>query len=142
MILQSSSENDTITIATRFTATLKSGDCVLLTGDLGMGKSIFCRAIIRALTGVSDLNVPSPTFTLTQIYETPLGDVWHFDLYRLKSPEELYEIGWEEARSGGICLIEWPDRLGYLKPRKTISVNIQSGTSPDNRIIGVTRHDD
>jgi tRNA threonylcarbamoyladenosine biosynthesis protein TsaE len=85
------------------------------------------------------LNVPSPTFTLIQTYNTELGEVYHFDLYRLKSPEELYEIGWEDALSSGILLVEWPERLGYLTPKTAISVTIQSGKTPESRSITIER---
>ena len=61
--------------------------------------------------------MPSPTFTLVEVYETPGGTYWHFDLYRLETPEQVFELGWEEARAGGIVLLEWPERLGPLLPK-------------------------
>ena len=139
MIYKTSSENDTIKAAAEFAATLKPRDIVLLNGDLGMGKSVFARAIIRALTGQPDLDVPSPTFTLAQTYETPVGDVWHLDLYRLKDPEELYEIGWEDALTSGIILVEWPERLDYLTPKKSIKVTLMQGETPTSRVITIER---
>jgi tRNA threonylcarbamoyladenosine biosynthesis protein TsaE len=96
---------------------LKPGDVVGLTGDLGAGKTTLARAIIRAAAGDPDLIVPSPTFTLVEVYETPRGTFWHFDLYRLDDPQQIYELGWEEARAEGIVLMEWPDRLGPLLPK-------------------------
>lgn len=139
MIYKTSSENDTIKAAAEFAGTLKPRDIVLLNGDLGMGKSVFARAVIRAMTGNQDLDVPSPTFTLAQTYETKVGDVWHFDLYRLKDPEELYEIGWEDALSSGILLVEWPDRLDYLTPKSAITVTLSQGDTPTSRSITIER---
>lgn len=139
MIYKTSSETETITAAAEFAATLNPRDIVLLDGDLGMGKSVFSRAIIRALTSNPDLDVPSPTFTLAQTYDTPKGDVWHFDLYRLKDPEELYEIGWEDALTSGILLVEWPERLDYLTPKKAIKVTLTQGDTPTSRVITIER---
>lgn len=130
-------EAETSAFATRFAATLKGGDIVLLTGDLGAGKSVFCRAAIRALSGKPDLDVPSPTFTLVQTYDTAAGSVWHFDLYRLKDPEEIHEIGWEEALAGGIVLVEWPDRLGNYTPAKSMNVHI--AIDGNNRLITMSK---
>ncbi|OFW88814.1 MAG: tRNA (adenosine(37)-N6)-threonylcarbamoyltransferase complex ATPase subunit type 1 TsaE [Alphaproteobacteria bacterium RIFCSPHIGHO2_12_FULL_45_9] len=139
MIYKTSSEEETIKAAAAFAATLKPRDIILLNGDLGMGKSVFSRAVIRTITHNPDLDVPSPTFTLAQTYNTPMGDVWHFDLYRLKDPEELYEIGWEDALSSGIILVEWPERLNYLTPKKSITVTLTQGETPTSRVITVER---
>lgn len=139
MKYNTSSETETIAVAAEFAATLKPRDIVLLNGDLGMGKSVFSRAIIRALTLSPDLDVPSPTFTLAQTYDTPIGEVWHFDLYRLKDPEELYEIGWEDALTSGVILVEWPERLDYLTPKKAIKVTLMQGETPTSRVITIER---
>ncbi len=103
---------------------LKPGDVVGLKGELGAGKTTLARAILRAAAGDPDLVVPSPTFTLVEVYDTPRGTYWHFDLYRLEAPEQVYELGWEEALAGGIVLIEWPERLGALLPRH-LAVNLE-----------------
>ncbi len=97
-------------------ARLKRGDVVALKGDLGAGKTTLARAIIRAAAGDPGLIVPSPTFTLVETYATPNGTYWHFDLYRLEMPEQVFELGWEEALAEGIVLLEWPERLGALLP--------------------------
>jgi len=89
---------------------LEPGEAVLLYGPLGMGKSTLARGLIRALAGEAE-DVPSPTFTLVQFYETD-PPVAHFDLYRLTRPEEAFEIGLDEALDVGAALIEWPERLG------------------------------
>lgn len=142
MIYNTSSENETIEVANRFATRLNTGDIILLKGDLGMGKSVFSRAIIRHLTKSPDLTVPSPTFTLVQTYDTPdpkIGTLWHFDLYRLESPEDLYEIGWEDALTSGVILVEWPERLDYLTPRSAITVTIKPGETATSRIIMIER---
>ena len=103
-------------LATRLARTVRPGDALLLEGPLGAGKSTLARAFLRALAGDPLLEVPSPSYTLMQSYELPAGVVaHHFDLYRLSGPADLGELGWEEAREG-IVLVEWPDRLGTLRP--------------------------
>jgi tRNA threonylcarbamoyladenosine biosynthesis protein TsaE len=89
---------------------LRPGDAVLLEGLLGMGKSTLARGLIRALAG-TDVDVPSPTFTIVQVYDTS-PPVAHFDLYRLERPSEAAEIGLDEALDLGCAVIEWPERLG------------------------------
>ena len=88
---------------------LAPGEAVLLYGPLGMGKSTLARGLIRALTRPGE-EVPSPTFTLVQFYESD-PPIAHFDLYRLSRPEEAFEIGLDEALDEGCALIEWPERL-------------------------------
>jgi tRNA threonylcarbamoyladenosine biosynthesis protein TsaE len=113
---------------------LKPGDVVGLKGDLGAGKTTLARAIIRSAAADPDLIVPSPTFTLVEVYDTPRGSFWHFDLYRLDDPQQVYELGWEEARAEGIVLLEWPDRLGPLLP-KHLSVTLELASDDGRRAI-------
>ena len=89
------SENETLERAAAFAHMLEPRDVVLLNGDLGAGKTAFTRQIIRTLTNNPELAVPSPTFTLVQTYDSPKMDIWHFDLYRLSDPDEIFELGWE-----------------------------------------------
>jgi tRNA threonylcarbamoyl adenosine modification protein YjeE len=103
----------TQSLAARLAPLLRAGDCVTLEGALGAGKTEFARALLREL-GVSG-EIPSPTFTLVQGYETRLGEVSHFDLYRLKTEAELEELGWFDALSG-LTLIEWPEKAGSCLP--------------------------
>jgi tRNA threonylcarbamoyladenosine biosynthesis protein TsaE len=98
----------------------RGGDVLALWGELGAGKTRLARAFIGALTGESD--IPSPTFTLVQTYETAIGTVWHFDLYRLSAAGETAELGIEDALADGVALIEWPDRLDAALPRRRLDV--------------------
>ena len=134
MDYKTSSEEETIKIAQDMAEHLSSGDILALYGDLGVGKSVFCRALIRTLTHTPDLNVPSPTFSLVQTYETSAFEIWHFDLYRIEDPEEIYEIGWEEALSGNLSLIEWPDKIEPLLPPNTKKLIFEE-ISPTERLI-------
>jgi tRNA threonylcarbamoyladenosine biosynthesis protein TsaE len=103
---------------------LRPRDVVALQGGLGVGKTTLARAILRAASGDPALIVPSPTFTLVEIYDTPAGVFWHFDLYRLEEPEQVFELGWEEARADGMALVEWAERLGALLPRERLTVTL------------------
>jgi tRNA threonylcarbamoyladenosine biosynthesis protein TsaE len=105
-------------------ALARPGDTILLEGELGVGKSAFARAFLRAASGNPALEVPSPTFTLVQSYDTRLGTVHHFDLWRLCSSAALAELGWDEAR-GDLVLVEWPDRLGGLRPADALTVALR-----------------
>jgi tRNA threonylcarbamoyladenosine biosynthesis protein TsaE len=113
---------------------LKTGDILALNGDLGSGKTSFARAVINALSPVAE-EVPSPTFTLVQVYEAGNPAIWHFDLYRLEKREDILELGWEEARRQGAALVEWPERLGTLLPKDRLEINIDFDNDSDNARI-------
>lgn len=104
-------------------------DVVFLKGDLGAGKTTLVSGVVAELMG-DQVRATSPTFTLAHVWETPKGPLWHLDLWRLKSPEELWEIGLEEALGSAMTLIEWPERLGDypLQPTFEITIDIQAGT--------------
>ena len=120
-------------------AQLGPGDVVLLSGDVGAGKTHFARALIQSLLEVIE-DVPSPTFTLVQTYETPKAEVWHSDLYRLTSTQEIEELGLIEAFDTAICLVEWPDRLGDLQPKDALSISLIT-TPEDTRILNADWRD-
>jgi tRNA threonylcarbamoyladenosine biosynthesis protein TsaE len=124
-------EAATQALAAHISALAAPADVIALKGELGSGKTCFARAFIRA-RGYRE-EVPSPTFTLVQVYDLGSASVWHFDLYRLNSPEEAWELGIEEAFSEGISLIEWPERLGPLLPKRHIEVGLAFGDRPGAR---------
>jgi len=113
----------TESLGARIAGLLRLGDAVLLEGPLGAGKSALARALLRALLGDPGLFVPSPTFTLVQSYDAPIGPVAHFDLWRLDGPGAVVELGWDEAREG-VVLVEWPDRLGALTPPDALRISL------------------
>ena len=121
---------------------LAGGGVVALAGTLGAGKTALARALIRVLTGNPDEEVPSPTFTLVQGYETPQGPLWHFDLYRLSDAAEVVELDWEEAVAGGIVLLEWPERLGPSLPadRLEIALALDAAAGTEARRATLTGH--
>lgn len=125
--------------AGRLAETAGNGDVFALYGTLGAGKTVFSRAFVRALT-TPDEEVPSPTFTLVQLYDAEKATIWHFDLYRLKSADEIYEIGFEEALCDGISLIEWPERAGALLPKNRLDIRIETDAVPDRRRINIVPH--
>ncbi len=118
-------------LAAAVAARARAGDAILLEGDLGAGKTVFARAFLRAASGDPALEVPSPTFTLVQSYDTMIGAVHHFDLWRLDGPGGLCELGWDEA-GDGIVMVEWPDRLGTLRPAEALVVGLYP-TGVDSR---------
>jgi tRNA threonylcarbamoyladenosine biosynthesis protein TsaE len=126
---------------------LRAGDVVGLAGPLGIGKTEFARALIRALLGPTGQReeVPSPTFTLVQTYDMPASApgatlLYHFDLYRLTRPEDAYELAIEEAFADGISLIEWPERLGPLLPQDRLMLALSPSTRPNARRARLTGH--
>jgi tRNA threonylcarbamoyladenosine biosynthesis protein TsaE len=120
-------------------ARARPGDAVLLEGPLGAGKTAFARAFLRALADDPALEVPSPSFTLLQTYDTRLGPVHHLDLWRLGGPDALVELGWEEA-TRDLVLVEWPDRLGTLRPGDalTVRLNLGGGEAREAELAGWT----
>ncbi|TWF46647.1 tRNA (adenosine(37)-N6)-threonylcarbamoyltransferase complex ATPase subunit type 1 TsaE [Neorhizobium alkalisoli] len=117
-------ERQTIEFGEDLALALKIGDCLALSGDLGAGKSTLARALLRALAEDDDLEVPSPTFTLVQTYDLRIAAA-HFDLYRLSDSSELDELGFDEALSNGICLVEWPEMADGLLPANTIWLKLE-----------------
>ena len=114
---------ETKKLATLFKANLQKGDVVLLKGDIGAGKSHFARSLIQSAMHIKE-EVPSPTFTLVQVYDTTIGSIWHADLYRLNDYSDVIELGLIDAFGEEIVLLEWPERLGYLEPKDSLTIEI------------------
>lgn len=123
LILFLPTEADTDRLGAALAQIAQPGDCILLEGAIGSGKSTLARAFIRARLGRME-DVPSPTFTLVQVYEAEGVEIWHADLYRLSHPDEVWELGLDAAFDAAICLIEWPDRLGRHLPPQALHVRL------------------
>lgn len=132
------SPDETATLAQRLGAQLRAGDTILLTGDVGAGKTHFARALIQSLLAIYE-DVPSPTFTLVQVYDATTGDdIWHADLYRLSDPSETEELGLTDAMENAICLIEWPDRLADLRPNDALDITLAATDVGGHRTLTAT----
>lgn len=126
-------EAETGALARAIAALVRPGDVLALSGDLGAGKTVFARAFIQALTGPGE--VPSPTFTLVQLYESETAEIYHFDLYRLDKAEDALELGIDDAFADGISLVEWPEKLGPYLPRTALWVRIEQSADDMARRI-------
>src|SRR5579864_8275780 len=131
IVIELPDEAATAALAAHIAALVRRGDVIALKGELGAGKTSFARAFIRA-RGVVEA-VPSPTFTLVQVYELGEVPIWHIDLYRLRTPEEAWELGIEDAFMDGVSLIEWPERLGSLVPARRLEITLSAGAAPEAR---------
>jgi len=127
-------EAATTAFATSLAKLAEPGDVIALRGTLGVGKTVFARAFIRRLTEAGE-EVPSPTFTLVQTYESDVAPVYHFDLYRIEEPDEVYELDIEDAFAEGISLIEWPNRMEALLPCERLDVEIRHGDKDGARTL-------
>lgn len=127
----------TLALGQRLGARMKAGDVVCLWGDLGAGKTTLARGAIEAWTGQAE-DAPSPTYTLVQTYEGPRGELWHVDLYRLKRPEDAWELGLEDAFAAAACLIEWPERLQGQLPANRLDVALSA--AGEGRNAALTAH--
>lgn len=125
------SPEDTSRFAQTLAPLLNAGDIILLEGPIGAGKTHFARSLIQALLPEPE-DIPSPTFTIVQVYDGPDCEIWHSDLYRLGHPDEAIELGLDEAFETAICLIEWPDRLGDLLPASALLMTLET-TGDDSR---------
>lgn len=128
-------------LAQRLARRTGAGDVIGLTGGLGAGKTTFARAFINEaarLHGAEPEEVPSPTFTLVQIYEFSGMTIYHVDLYRIEDPREALELGLEDAFADGVSLIEWPERLGPLLPAERLEIGLEPGPAPEARVARLT----
>ena len=121
-VVRIAEEIETRALGRAVAGVLGIGDVILLEGPLGAGKTTLARAVIQTLCGT--VSVPSPTFTLVETYETERFSLWHFDLYRLENPEDVWELGLEEAFENGASLIEWPDRVPSIMLQDALRIRI------------------
>ncbi|MCP3970058.1 MAG: tRNA (adenosine(37)-N6)-threonylcarbamoyltransferase complex ATPase subunit type 1 TsaE [Rhodobacteraceae bacterium] len=137
------SAQETAAFAAGLAPLLRAGDTILLQGGLGAGKTHFARSLIQAWLARAGLaeDVPSPTFTLVQTYCDGEAEIWHADLYRLTGPDEVTELGLEEAFGAAICLIEWPDRLKDLTPEGALTLRFAMTSVPGERMAVATSAD-
>ena len=133
VIFKSASVQQTRMLAKQLAAVLESGDCLALYGNLGVGKSEFARGIIRRLDN-NQTNIPSPTFNLVKPYQTRGGMVFHIDLYRLNSESELFELGFPDILSQGVCIIEWPQLATALLPNETLRIYLETLNESEREI--------
>jgi N-acetylmuramate 1-kinase len=135
-----SDETATSALASDVASWLHASDLLTLSGELGAGKTTFARALIRQLTGEPDLEVPSPTFTLMQVYETATHPIVHADLFRIANPRDIAELGWEEAAEGALVLVEWPERAGdFLSAdRLDIAFHLDTEQGASHRVAVLT----
>jgi tRNA threonylcarbamoyladenosine biosynthesis protein TsaE len=131
------SPSETADLAQQLGAILLPGDVLLLSGGIGAGKTHFARSLIQSLL-LTPEDVPSPTFTLVQTYDTAVGELWHSDLYRLTGPDEAIELGLTDAFETAICLIEWPDRLQDVTPASALNLEFATTDSEDQRELTLT----
>ena len=136
MELLSHSPEDTEDIGARLAEQLEPGAVVAFTGDLGAGKTAFTRGLARGL-GVPD-RITSPTFTIVNEYEGGRLPLFHFDMYRLGSADELFDIGWEDyLRRGGVCAVEWSENIADALEEDAVRVDIRRGASDQERVITI-----
>lgn len=126
--------NATASLGARLASISAIGDAVLLYGGLGAGKTTCARGLIAAWTDGCEVDAPSPTYTIIQWYDGPRGPLAHLDLYRVSRPDELDEIGLEDALDAALCVIEWPDRLA-APPQHRIDVRLT--TQEDARVASI-----
>ncbi|MCC2646774.1 MAG: hypothetical protein K0R02_839 [Rickettsiaceae bacterium] len=127
---------DTKKIAQSLAKLLKKGDIVTFTGDLGAGKTTFCKYLIQALM-CEEIYVTSPTFNILQLYPAKEFTIYHFDLYRLKHPHEIYDLAIDDAWRDGICLIEWPEIIEDILPKERIDIDLAFGKSDTERVCNI-----
>ena len=132
-----SSMKDTIQFGQLLAENVVAGDTVLLYGDVGVGKTALARSCIQArLSEIGAMeDVPSPTYTLVQVYDLTTTQIWHADLYRLNSIDELYELGLDQDFEESICLIEWPNLLGSLRPEGALSLHLDAIDDDQRRVL-------
>ena len=128
---------ETEALGAQLGALLKPGTVLAYTGDLGAGKTAFTRGLARGL-GICE-QVTSPTFTLVNEYETGRIPLFHFDMYRLGSSDELFGIGWDDYLvRGGVCAVEWSENVEDALDEETIWIEIRRGEQENQREITIS----
>lgn len=137
LVLTLEGEDMALALGARLAPLCRAGDIIALWGGLGMGKTVVARGLIQALT-TDDEDVPSPTFTLVQPYDTTDFTIFHFDLYRLNDPDEAFELDIEDAFAEGVSLIEWPERLGPYLPDRRLNLRLMPGSAETARRLEIS----
>ena len=133
MIIETNSEKETFELGKKIGENAKAGQIYTLTGDLGVGKTVFTQGLAAGL-GITE-PVNSPTFTIVQMYEDGRLPFYHFDVYRIGDVDEMYEIGYEEYFYGdGVCIVEWADLIEDIIPDDAIRIRIEYGDKEGERI--------
>lgn len=137
------SASETAALAAALAPVLRPGDAILLQGGLGSGKTHFARTLIQTRLAEAGRfeEVPSPTFTLVQVYSDGTTELWHVDLYRLQGADDVAELGLESAFDNAVCLLEWPDRLGSLAPKDALNLHLEMTETPGERLVRATSSD-
>jgi tRNA threonylcarbamoyl adenosine modification protein YjeE len=140
ILKQTLTESELHAFADEFARMLPPFGMIALWGDLGAGKTTFIRRVIQSVAHDPDLIVPSPTFTLVQVYDLPKGVIWHCDLYRLTEPDECLELGLHEAMHTALCFVEWPEQMGRHLPLDRIDIHINTVDDDRREVVvrGVT----
>ena len=137
MTYETQSAAETEALGAKLAEKLRGGEVIAYTGDLGAGKTAFTRGLARGL-GITE-RVTSPTFTIVNEYDSGRLPLFHFDMYRLGSSDELYDIGWEDYLSrGGVCAVEWSEIVDDALEGEVIRVDLKNGDAPDSRCITIT----
>ncbi len=137
----SKSENDTINFAYNLAKLLKKGDILVLTGDLGSGKTKFTQGILKYFELEDEIS--SPTFTIVNEYHKNSTNIYHFDVYRLSDSDEFYAIGGDEYLNNGICIIEWGEIIEDILPKDYVKIKFtKDSQNEDNRILELTANGD
>ena len=136
--------SQTLLLAALLAKFLKPSDTVLLFGEIGSGKTFFTRGVIQKMMQCQNVmmeEIPSPTFTIVQIYDTLSPSVWHLDLYRLENQQDLLQLGFEDTIQNDIYFIEWPEKLGAFIPKRNISIKFEyCGSKYESRNICIEFH--
>lgn len=145
-VVELTGEAETLALGAQLEQHLNPGDVIGLEGEMGAGKSVLARGMIRAAAtraGITLEDIPSPTFTLVQYYPRPANNkksgsehlIWHVDLWRLDTPQEAFDIGLDEGMANAVCVIEWMSKLGAATPKNGLQITLKQGRDPSIRQV-------